>query len=450
MDAACVFLASRFNPRFSLPACKKPKVGHIWMCTIGAEFRIFQLRTRGGNPMSAIVHLDVDAFFASVEQRDDPGLRGRPVAVGSGVVASCSYESRRYGVRTGMRLAEAKYLCHDLIILPGSYPRYEQAARHILAICEEQAPTIEVSALDDLYLDLTGLREGPDLEPLSQTLRTMVRDEVQLSVSLGSGTNKMIARIATNEAKPGGHRHVPAGSERDYIAPQPIRVLPGVGGTLEERFERLNLRQVRELAGVPVDLLRRLFGPNRGRTLHDQALGIDPRPVLPRKPQQSVGRRASFDPPVAELPFLSAMLSYLIDRACSWLRFHHLATRGLTLTIRYSDFESAQGRELFRDPTADEARLKEAAHERMPNLYNRRLPLRFLGVELGPLVAPPQEPTLFSTVDDEKQQRLLAAKDAVRQRFGFTSLLQASALEMSSRLDRDRENFQMRTPCLSR
>src|SRR5262245_25182241 len=134
--------------------------------------------------MSAILHLDADAFFASVEQRDDPRLRNRPVAVGTGVAASCSYEARRYGVRTGMSLAEARRLCRDLIVIPGEYPRYEQAARRMLAICQEQTPVVEVAALDDLYLDLTQHRQP---EQAASELRAQVRAEVGLSISIGIG-----------------------------------------------------------------------------------------------------------------------------------------------------------------------------------------------------------------------------------------------------------------------
>src|SRR5947209_1469338 len=153
-------------------------------------------------PPACICHLDADAFFASVEQRDDPRLRGRPVAVGTGVVASCSYESRRWGVRTGMRLTEARRLCPSLLVLPGDYRRYEQAARCMLAICQEQTPRVEVAALDDLYLDLT---QGPAVAALSaqglkilgEDLAAQVQHEVGLSVSLGAGSSKLIAGVAT-------------------------------------------------------------------------------------------------------------------------------------------------------------------------------------------------------------------------------------------------------------
>src|SRR5262249_6192886 len=173
------------------------------------------------------------------------------------VVASCSYESRRHGVRTGMRLAEARRLCRELIVLPGEYPRYEQAARRILAICEEQTPVVEVAALDDQYLDLTR-HDRP--KRVADVLRTQVRDEVRLSVSIGVGGNKLVAKVATKEAKPGGRKCVPAGGERDYLAPWPVRVLPGVGPKVEARLDRLNVQHVGTLADVPLPVLRGLFG----------------------------------------------------------------------------------------------------------------------------------------------------------------------------------------------
>ena len=405
-----------------------------------------------------ILHLDADAFFASLEQRDDPKLRGRPVAVGSGVVASCSYEARRYGVRTGMRLAEARHLCRALIVVPGEYPRYEQAARRVLAICTEQTPLVEVAALDDLYLDLTGRTGPPPDAPVSETapgqvaaeLRAVIRDEVCLGVSIGIGANKLVARVATKEAKPGRQVLVPAGHERVYLAPWPAQVLPGAGGKLGARLDRLNVHHVGEVAGMPASLLQGLSGPVRGLTLHEQSWGIDPRPVEPTRVPQSISRRTSFDPPVAEKPFLAAMLVYLLERACSWLRFQRLATRGLTVTIRYGDYQGADGREKFREPTDDEMRLKEAARARLDRLYQRRLPLRYLGVELSPLAPRDDRPTLFPDPEEERARRLYDVRDAVRRRFGFTSLLSGDALLLADRLERDRENFRLRTPCLTR
>jgi DNA polymerase-4 len=395
----------------------------------------------------AILHLDADAFFASVEQRDDPKLRGRPVAVGAGVVASCSYEARRFGVRTGMRLAEARQRCGPLVVVPGEYPRYEQAARRILAVCLDRTPLVEAAALDDLYLDLT--ERDPNLCRTADDLRTAVRDETRLSVSVGIGTSKLVARVATKEAKPGGRKQVPAGAERDYLAPWPVTVLPGAGGKLGGRLDRLNVRRVREVAGMPADLLQVLFGV-RGRQLHEFAHGIDPRPVEPARPQQSISRGTSLEPPAADRAFLRAMLTYLLERACSWLRFQGLAARGLTVAIRYGDYRGDTGRVSFRLPVQEEKCLQEAACDRFDRLYHRRLPLRFVGLTLVPLVQPGPAPSLFAEPDEERGRRLLAAKDAVRRRYGFTSLLSGAALFVGERLERDRENFRLRTACLTR
>jgi DNA polymerase-4 len=184
--------------------------------------------------------------------------------------------------------------------------------------------------------------------------------------------------------------------------------------------------------------------------LHEQSRGIDLRPVEPSKPPQSVSRRTSFDPPAADREFLKAMLDYLIERAVSWLRFHDRVTRGLMLTIRYGDYESAEGREPFRRSTADAQEIKEAARDRFERLYQRRLPLRLIGATLTPVVPPDPQPALFADPTGARARRLAECVDAVRQRFGFTSLLNGSALLLAEQLDRDRENFRMRTPCLTR
>jgi nucleotidyltransferase/DNA polymerase involved in DNA repair len=222
-----------------------------------------------------------------------------------------------------------------------------------------------------------------------------------------------------------------------------------VGPKVTERLQRLNVQRVGEVAGMPVPVLRGLFGA-LGQVLHRQAHGFDPRPVEPRKPQQSVSRCTSLDPPTAERAFLQAMLDYLLDRALTWLRFHDLSARGLLLTLRYGDYESAVGRVPLPGPNPTERDFKEAARDRFALLYQRRLPLRLLGVELGPLGPTDRQPVLFPDPDEERSRRLTACKDAIRQRFGFTAVLNGSALLLAQRLDRDRENFHLRTPCLTR
>lgn len=357
-----------------------------------------------------------------------------------------------------MALTEARRRCRALIVVPGEYPRYEQTARRMLAICQERTPKVEAAALDDLYLEIV------DCGKLAGELRSQIWEEVRLSTSLGIGSNKLVAKVATKDAKqrklravlhspiPTPHAaivRVPSGRERDYLAPWPARVLPGAGRRVGDKLERLNVQRVGEVAAMPLPLLRGLFG-GRGGVLHEQAHGIDPRPVEPRKPQQSVSRCTSLDPPMADRAFLRAMLDYLLERAATWLRFCDLATKGLTVTLRYGDYESAVGRAALRQPTICDVALKEAARDRFEALYQRRLPLRLVGVELAPLVSPDRQTALFPDPAEERACRLAACKDAVRRRFGFTALLSGSGLVLAGSLERDRENFRMRTPCLTR
>src|SRR5262249_12558684 len=241
--------------------------------------------------------------------------------------------------------------------------------------------------------------------------------EISLHISVGIGANKMVAQVATDDAKQRKLQiadcrlqnekqsaicnlqsaivRVPEGGERAYLAPWSTRVLPGVGPKVEGRLDRLNVNRVGEVAGMPLPVLCGLFR-DRGRVLHQQSHGIDPRPVDPYKPPRSVSRRTSFDPVTGDRAFLSAMLDYLLERACAWLRFRGLATRGLIVTIRYGDYEGDEGRVAFRRPVADERELKEAARDRFERLYQRRLPLRLLGVDLQPLVTPDPQSALFA------------------------------------------------------
>lgn len=418
-----------------------------------------------------ILHLDVDAFFASVEQRDNARLRGKPIAVGTGVVASCSYESRTWGVRTGMRLSDARRMCAELIVLPGDYRRYEQVGRRILAICQEHTPRVEVTALDDLYLDLTQPHrdEGETLDhgmSVAKAIQAQVAGEVGMSVSLGGGISKVVAQVATQDAKEQRLKRlvnasrqtsiplspvvmVTAGSERIYLAPWPVETLAGVGPKVHARLEQLNVRTVGELADMPLAILCGLFG-QRGKVLRDLARGIDPRPVDPFRPPRSVSRCTSFDPPSGDVPFLLAMLEHLAERASSWLRLQGLVARGMSLTIRYGDHASTDGRATFRPSTHDDIPIKEALRDCFHRLYRRRLPLRLVGLDLSPLTAAVTQPELFNSGDRERQSRLADCKDAVRQRFGFMALQSGSALVLARDLDRDRDNYHLRTPCLTR
>jgi DNA polymerase-4 len=366
-----------------------------------------------------------------------------------------------------MRLSDARRLCPSLRVLPGDYRRYEQAGRRTLAICLERAAAVESMALDDLYLDL-----GPCPEKAATVARELgeqVRKEVGLGVSGGVGRGKLIARVATQAAKrrkleamkestggpvsplslPSEVMLVPPGTEREYLASWPVRVLPGLGHQGGARLERLNVRTVGEVAAMPAAVLCGLFG-RRGRLFRELARGVDVRPLQPSRPARSVSRRTSFEPPASEWSFVLAMLDHLIERATAWLRLRGLAARGLTLTLQYGDYRMAEGRISAPRPTADEGWWKETARDRLLRLYIRRLPLRLLGVAFAPLQPAVEQGELFPDPAAQRRRRLEECKDTIRSRFGFMALMPGTSLVLAESLDHDRDNFHLRTPCLTR
>ena len=395
-----------------------------------------------------VLHLDIDAFFASVEQLTDSRLRGRPVAVGTGVVASCSYEARQWGVRTAMRLSEARRLCPELIVVPGYYPRYEAIARQIFAFCQQFTPQIECAALDDFYLDL-GAADVSEGERIGRQLRQWVREVLRLSLSIGAGSCKLVAEVATHQAKPGRQVQVFPGRERDYLAPWPVTILPGVGPQAARQLVRLGLRYVGELAQVSGRLLAGLFGW-RGRCWHLYAQGIDLRPVQPHHQPLSISRRTSFAPPESDPMFLRAMLIYLLERAASWMRWQQRRAAGLEIAVRYGDGVSLAKSFRLRPPTDHDATLRPLALEALARLLERRLPIQLLAVTLRPLAPHDGQLWLYGDPQQERQNQLQQWKDAIRQRFGHLSLTSGEELLLLQRLPHDRHRLILRTPCLTR
>lgn len=395
-----------------------------------------------------VLHLDIDAFFASVEQLEDKRLRGRPVAVGTGVVASCSYEARQWGVHTAMRLSEAKRRCPELIVVPGCYLRYEAIARQLLETCQRFTPIVECAALDDFYLDLGEVDVGEG-ERVGRQLRTWVREVLHLSLSIGGGANKLIAQVATHQAKPGRQVQVLPGRERAYLAPWSVTILPGVGPIAARQLYRLGLRQVGDLAEVSGRLLESLFGWP-GRCWHWYAHGWDPRPVLSQREPQSISRRTSFDPPEANTEFLHAMLIYLLDRAASWMRFVRRRARGLEVAVCYGDGQWAARNFRWRYATDNDGELRGHALEGLAYLLERRLPLRLLCVTLRPLQCHDGQLALFSDLQQQRLQRLQQCKDSIRQLFGFLALTSGQELVLLQQLEHDRQRLILRTPCLTR
>jgi len=294
--------------------------------------------------MRIILHVDLDAFFVAVEQTRDPSLRGRPVIVGGdpggrGVVATASYEARRYGIHSAMPLATAKRLCPHAIFLRGDFRRYEEASRAFHALLGRYTPLVEPAGLDEAYLDLTACYPvaGAPLDAARQ-IRARVRDELSLTASAGLATSKTVAKIASDAAKPDGLLEVPPGQEAAYLAPLPVRRLPGVGPQVEAVLADIGVRTLGRLASLPETRLRGLFG-RYGPSLAERARGIDPSPVVPLAgPPKSVSREGTFATDVSDAAALRAVLRGYCESVGAELRRLGRRGRSLTLKLRYADF----------------------------------------------------------------------------------------------------------------
>ncbi len=301
-----------------------------------------------GSPAPVIFHADLDAFFAAVEQRDRPELRGRPVLVGGapeerGVVAAASYEARRYGARSAMPMRTALRLCPPgTVRLPPRFDRYREVSRRVMAIFRARTPLVEPLSLDEAYLDLTdrlGRPGAPDPERAARALKAEVRAAVGLTVSIGVATSKSVAKIASDLRKPDGLVVVPPGTERTFLAPLPVGRLWGVGPRLEERLRRLGVVTIGDLAALERRWLERQFG-KWGGLLHDLANGIDHRPVTPERAIKSVGRETTFPHDISEPAVLHATLRHLAEQVAERLQRHSLRGRTVTLKLRSHDFRT--------------------------------------------------------------------------------------------------------------
>jgi DNA polymerase-4 len=424
---------------------------------------------------ACVFHIDIDAFFASVEQLRNPRLAERPVAVGAGVIASCSYEARRFGLSAGMPLGEATKRCPDLVILAGHYPIYRCFAEQVFDICREYAPAIE-SHLDEAFCDLSGTqklygfelagptgyerpaggRPGAPSPRIAVELKERVRKEVGLNVSLGIGRSRMVAKMASKSAKPNGLRLVGSREEDDFLRPLPVRLLPGVGPKTESLLARLNISRIEEMRALSRSSLRAMFGQN-GLLLYERCRGEDTRAIGAREIPRSISRETSFHQPTTSREEIEGMLHYLTERAANTLRKLGLKTRTVEVKICYADSEFEAGGRALRRPTQLDGEIFETALALRRSLYTRRVALRLVGVTLSRLV--PDDGTcmldLFGGSQGGLEERrrelsLCRSLDRVRERFGYSAVVSGKSLHLLGKLPQDAYGYILRTPSLTR
>ncbi len=383
--------------------------------------------------MKHIAHVDMDAFFVSVELLTRPDLRGKPVVVGApgdqrGVVASASYEARAFGIHSAMPSRTAKKLCPDCIFLPGSYGLYEKYSRQVRAILERFTPVVQMVSIDEAYLDLTGT-ERLHGSPLcaAQKIQRSVADETQLPCSIGLGASYVVAKVASDAAKPRGILWVPPGTEAAFLAPLPVRRIPGIGPVAEKELKKLGVSTVGELAALEHDRLSEVFG-KWGESLYRKARGEDAELWFVDDEQKSISHERTFLHDVGDPEELEATLSYLAQLVGQRLRASKLHARTVTLKLRYSSFETITRAHTLPEATDLDDALFQTARQLLRRAWDRKQKVRLLGVAAGSLGDAPAQLGLLDASKQERAEKLARAADELRERLGPDAVQTARTL----------------------
>ena len=371
----------------------------------------------------AVLHMDLDAFFVAVECLKNSSFVGKPLIIGGssqrGVVASCSYETRRYGVRSGMPMRQALLLCPDATVLRGDMESYSKHSALVREIIEEKAPTYEQASIDEFYVDLTGMDRYIGCWNWSNEVRQCIQKEAGLTISMGLSVNKTVSKVGTSEAKPNGQRLIPNGTEKLFLAPLSVGKLPMVGKETEKRLSLMGVRTIKTLSEIPPRLLEREFGKT-GITLWQKANGEDQSPVVPYREQDSISAENTFHTDTIDLRFLQDQVRKQVSELAFELRTMGKLTSCVTIKLRYADFNTFT-KQLKIPYTAHDRILTEQALHLFDRLYERRQLVRLVGVRFSGLVPGCTQLNLFD--DTERDTRLLMAMDKIRNRWGKDAIL---------------------------
>jgi len=382
----------------------------------------------------AILHVDMDAFYASVEQRDDPSLRGRPVIVGGtggrGVVAAASYEVRRYGVHSAMPVREALRRCPDAVCVRPRIGHYAAVSKQIFGVFHEFTPLVQGLSLDEAFLDVTASASAlGDATVIAGEIKRRIRERTELTASVGVAPNKLVAKIASELRKPDGLVIVRPGEIHAVLDPLPIRRLFGLGAKTAPKVEALGIHTLGELRVASAARLRPIFGRYTER-VQQRAAGIDDRPVVPDRDEQQISAEETFDTDIADHARLRAEIVRLADKASARLRSRGLTAACVTVKIRRRDFVTCTRQRHFA-PATEETRVITDVAVALLDAWLATQPgaaLRLLGVGVSEL-APAAQLELFTAPQSERNRELDAAVDRIRERFGKVALTRASALE---------------------
>jgi DNA polymerase-4 len=379
-------------------------------------------------PQRYIAHLDLDSFFVSVEMLHDPSLKGKAVIVGGsrdrGVVTTCSYEARKFGVHSAMPMKTAMRLCPHAIIVRGTRGEYSRYSRWVTDIIAARAPLYEKASIDEFYIDLTGMDKFFDPYQWTIDLRAAIIEETQLPISFGLATNKMVAKIATDEAKPNGYLFVQPGMEKQFLAPLPVNKFSGVGEQTFLTLKSMGIHTIRDLSETPIAVLEKKLG-KYGADLWRKSQGLHDGEVHGYHEAKSISTENTFEENISDVAVLLSELVRMTEKVAYELRQDEKLTGCIAVKIRYPDFETTS-RQTTIDYTLRDDELIPVAIDLFHKLYRKGQPVRLLGVRLSELTNHPVQASLFD--DAEKKNKLYKAIDDVKNTFGKASLKKARTI----------------------
>lgn len=375
-----------------------------------------------------IAHLDLDSFFVSVEQLRNPKLKGKPILIGGsgdrGVVASCSYEARKFGIHSAMPMAVARRLCSHAIIVRGDMEQYSKYSALVTDIIRDTVPLFEKASIDEFYVDMTGMDRFFGCSLFTDELKKKVLKESGLPTSYGLASNKLISKVATNEVKPNGQIEIPFGNEKSFLAPLSVIKIPGVGKETAIKLLKMGVETVRLLSEIPVEMLQNFLG-KPGADLWRKANGIDESPVIPFHEQKSMSTENTFDQDTIDMRYLHGELVRMTERLAFDLRKQNKLTGCVTVKLRYSNFETYT-KQLTIPYTNSDHVLLNTASDLFKKLYERRVLIRLIGIRFTNLIPGNYQIRLFE--DTQENIRLYQAIDSVKKRYGERLLMRAAGV----------------------
>ncbi|MBZ9631363.1 DNA polymerase IV [Salegentibacter sp. LM13S] len=376
----------------------------------------------------SILHLDLDAFFVSVERKQNSELENKPLIVGGmgdrGVVAACSYETRKFGVHSGMAMKVARQLCPQATVIKGNASTYTKHSHEVTEIIKSQVPSFEKASVDEFYADLSGMDKFFGINQFARELRQTIIKESGLPISFGLSQNKVVSKIATGEAKPNAEIVIPQGNEKIFLAPLSVNKIPMVGNKTFQKLLNLGVREIKTIQEMPVEMLESVLGKS-GRTIWKRANGLDDSPIIPYHERKSISTERTFGRDTIDMVRLHATLVAMAESLAYQLRRGSKLTSVVSVKIRYSDYQTHSKQVKISYTSADHILIPKV-EMLFKQLYSRRLLIRLIGVKFSGLVGGNYQINLFD--DSEEMLNLYNSIDKIKERYGEHSVMRAVTL----------------------